>query len=79
MRAAGVTVEGSCWLFVLQDGLASVGEHLHSLVFQPVLKRKHVPGFLEEEVRYPKASLASVAHLVFVHHLAADRFPSIFR
>uniref|UniRef100_A0A3P9K218 Glomulin, FKBP associated protein a n=1 Tax=Oryzias latipes TaxID=8090 RepID=A0A3P9K218_ORYLA len=60
------------------DGLASVGEHLHSLVFQPVLKRKQVPGFLEEEVRYPKASLASVAHLVFVHHLAADRFPSIF-
>uniref|UniRef100_A0A3B3DNA0 Glomulin, FKBP associated protein a n=1 Tax=Oryzias melastigma TaxID=30732 RepID=A0A3B3DNA0_ORYME len=60
------------------DGLTAVGEHLHSLVFQPVLKRKQVPGFLEEEVRYPKASLAGVAHLVFVHHLAADSFPSVF-
>ncbi|XP_038574287.1 glomulin-like [Micropterus salmoides] len=58
--------------------LSSIGESLPSLVYQPLLKRKLVPGFLEEEVRYPKESLASLAHLVFVHHLAADTFPSIF-
>ncbi|XP_074506867.1 glomulin, FKBP associated protein a [Sebastes fasciatus] len=58
--------------------LGAVGESVPSLVFQPLLKRKQVPGFLEEEVRYPKESLASLAHLVFVHHLAADTFPSVF-
>ncbi|XP_063317880.1 glomulin, FKBP associated protein a isoform X1 [Pelmatolapia mariae] len=58
--------------------LGSIGESLGSLVHQPLLKRKQVPGFLEEEVRYPKESLASLAHLVFVHHLAADTFPTVF-
>lgn len=58
--------------------LGAVGESVPSLVLQPLLKRKQVPGFLEEEVRYPKESLASLAHLVFVHHLAADTFPSVF-
>nr|XP_046264324.1 glomulin, FKBP associated protein a [Scatophagus argus]XP_046264325.1 glomulin, FKBP associated protein a [Scatophagus argus] len=58
--------------------LNAIGEVLPSLVFQPLLKRKQVPGFLEEEVRYPKESLASLAHLVFVHHLATDTFPSVF-
>ncbi|XP_029309244.1 glomulin, FKBP associated protein a [Cottoperca gobio] len=58
--------------------LSAIGESLPSLVYQPLLKRKQVPGFLEEEVRYPKESLASLAHLVFVHHLAADTFPSVF-
>ncbi|TKS80073.1 Glomulin FK506-binding protein-associated protein [Collichthys lucidus] len=58
--------------------LSAIGESLPSLVYQPLLKRKQVPGFLEEEVRYPKESLASLAHLVFVHHLAADIFPSVF-
>ncbi|XP_070775209.1 glomulin, FKBP associated protein a [Enoplosus armatus] len=58
--------------------LRAIGESLPSLVYQPLLKRKQVPGFLEEEVRYPKESLASLAHLVFVHHLAADTFPSVF-
>ncbi|XP_068593671.1 glomulin, FKBP associated protein a isoform X1 [Cebidichthys violaceus] len=58
--------------------LSAIGESVPSLVFQPLLKRKQVPGFLEEEVRYPKESLASLAHLVFVHHLAADTFPSVF-
>uniref|UniRef100_A0AAQ6IPN6 Glomulin, FKBP associated protein a n=1 Tax=Anabas testudineus TaxID=64144 RepID=A0AAQ6IPN6_ANATE len=58
--------------------LSAIGEPLPSLVYQPLLKRKQVPGFLEEEVRYPKESLASLAHLVFVHHLAADTFPSVF-
>ncbi|XP_059200948.1 glomulin, FKBP associated protein a isoform X2 [Centropristis striata] len=58
--------------------LSAIGEPVPSLVFQPLLKRKQVPGFLEEEVRYPKESLASLAHLVFVSHLAADTFPSVF-
>uniref|UniRef100_A0A1A7YPD9 Glomulin, FKBP associated protein a n=1 Tax=Iconisemion striatum TaxID=60296 RepID=A0A1A7YPD9_9TELE len=62
----------------LQDILSAIGESLPALVFLPLLKRKRVPGFLEEEVRYPKTSLASLAHLVFVHHLAADTFPSVF-
>ncbi|KAK1878923.1 Glomulin [Dissostichus eleginoides] len=44
----------------------------------PLLRRRQVPGFLEEEVRYPKESLACLAHLLFVHHLAADAFPSVF-
>uniref|UniRef100_A0A8P4KIP9 Glomulin, FKBP associated protein a n=1 Tax=Dicentrarchus labrax TaxID=13489 RepID=A0A8P4KIP9_DICLA len=56
--------------------LSAIGEPVPSLVFQPLLKRKQVPGFLEEEVRYPKESLACLAHLVFVHHLAADTFPT---
>ncbi|XP_035526307.1 glomulin, FKBP associated protein a [Morone saxatilis] len=58
--------------------LSAIGEPLPGLVFQPLLRRKQVPGFLEEEVRYPKESLACLAHLVFVHHLAADTFPSVF-
>ncbi|XP_054452232.1 glomulin, FKBP associated protein a [Anoplopoma fimbria] len=58
--------------------LSAIGESVPSLVNQPLLKRKQVPGFLEEEVRYPKEALASLAHLVFVHHLAADTFPSVF-
>uniref|UniRef100_A0A8D3A1K3 Glomulin, FKBP associated protein a n=1 Tax=Scophthalmus maximus TaxID=52904 RepID=A0A8D3A1K3_SCOMX len=58
--------------------LSAIGQSLSSLVFQPLLKRKQAPGFLEEEVRYPKESLANLAHLVFVHHLAADTFPSVF-
>ena len=66
-------------LCFIQNSLSAIGEPLPSLVYQPLLKRKQVPGFLEEEVRYPKESLASLAHLVFVHHLAADTFPSVFR
>ncbi|XP_047445157.1 glomulin, FKBP associated protein a isoform X1 [Mugil cephalus] len=58
--------------------LCAIGEPLPSLVYRPMLKRKQVAGFLEEEVRYPTESLASLAHLVFVHHLAADTFPSVF-
>ncbi|XP_034558275.1 glomulin, FKBP associated protein a isoform X2 [Notolabrus celidotus] len=60
------------------ETLSAIGESLPGLVFQPLLKRKQVSGFLEEEVRYPKESLASLAHLVFVHHLTADTFPSVF-
>ncbi|XP_042353843.1 glomulin, FKBP associated protein a [Plectropomus leopardus] len=58
--------------------LCAIRESIPSLVHQPLLKKKQVPGFLEEEVRYPKESLASLAHLVFVHHLAAGTFPSVF-
>lgn len=60
------------------ETLRAIGESLPGLVYQPLLRRKQAPGFLEEEVRYPKESLASLAHLVFVHHLAADTFPSVF-
>lgn len=62
-----------------QNTLSAIGESLTDLVYQPLLKRKHAPGFLEEEVRYPKESLASLAHLVFVHHLTADTFPSVYK
>ncbi|KAM3604943.1 uncharacterized protein V6R79_018400 [Siganus canaliculatus] len=58
--------------------LSSIREPLPSLVFQPLMRRKQVPGFLEEEVRYPKEALASLAHLLFVHHLAAQTFPSVY-
>ncbi|XP_071372972.1 glomulin, FKBP associated protein a [Centroberyx affinis] len=60
------------------SSLRAIGESLPSLVCHPLLKRREVPGFLEEEVRYPKESLASLAHLLFVHHLAMDTFPAVF-
>ncbi|XP_077471216.1 glomulin, FKBP associated protein a isoform X2 [Stigmatopora argus] len=60
------------------NNLNAIGESTQSLVYQPLCKRKVTKGFLEEEVRYPKESLASLAHLVFVHHLAADTFPCVF-
>uniref|UniRef100_A0A672ZAM0 Glomulin, FKBP associated protein a n=1 Tax=Sphaeramia orbicularis TaxID=375764 RepID=A0A672ZAM0_9TELE len=62
----------------IMNSLSAIGESLPSLVYQPLLRRKEVPGFLEEEVCYPKESLASLAHLVFVHHLATDNFPSVY-
>ncbi|XP_077394184.1 glomulin, FKBP associated protein a [Festucalex cinctus] len=58
--------------------LNAIGESTPGLVYQPLSKRKKVAGFFEEEVRYPKESLASLAHLVFVHHLTADTFPCVF-
>lgn len=70
---------GSVCVCFVQNTLSAIGESLPSLVFQPLLKRKQVSGFLEEKVRYPKESLACLAHLVFVHHLAADTFPGVFR
>ncbi|XP_076000546.1 glomulin, FKBP associated protein a [Genypterus blacodes] len=60
------------------DCLSAIGETPSSLVSLPLSKRKEVPGFLEEEVRYPRESLASVAHLVFVHLLASDSYPAVF-
>ncbi|XP_060940806.1 glomulin, FKBP associated protein a [Limanda limanda] len=62
----------------IMNTLSGIGEPLTSLVYQPLLRRKQVLGFLEEEVCYPKESLASLSHLVFVHHLAADTFPCVF-
>lgn len=66
-------------VFHVQTTLVVIREPLPSLVFLPLLRRKQAPGFLEEEVRYPKDSLACLAHLVFVHHLAVDFYPSVFR
>lgn len=63
----------------LQSVFAAVGESLPNLVFHPLLKRKRLPGFLEEDARYPKESLACLSYLVFVHHQAADTFPCVFR
>lgn len=58
--------------------LCAIGESVQGLVRQPLLKRRQLPGLLEEEVRYPKESLACVAHLLFVHHLAVDTLPFVF-
>lgn len=66
-------------VYLIQNILRTIGEPLTALVHRPVLKRKLVPGFLEEEVRYPKESLASLTHLVFVHLLAADAFSYVYR
>ncbi|TRY87521.1 hypothetical protein DNTS_007083 [Danionella cerebrum] len=48
------------------------------LKFLNVQRRRKVPGFLEEEVRYPKESLACMSHLIFVDHIAVDIFPAVF-
>ncbi|KAJ3595532.1 hypothetical protein NHX12_004835 [Muraenolepis orangiensis] len=61
------------------SSLTAIGETLQGLVCHPVLSKRRVAGFLEEEVRYPKESLASLAHLLFVHHIAMDAFPAVFR
>ncbi|XP_077075134.1 glomulin, FKBP associated protein a [Siphateles boraxobius] len=57
--------------------LSNIGESLPNLLSRNVLKRREVPGFLEEEVRYPKESLACMCHLLFVNHLAVDIFPAV--
>ncbi|KAK2901187.1 hypothetical protein Q8A67_009302 [Cirrhinus molitorella] len=57
--------------------LSSIGESLPDLLSRSVLKRREVPGFLEEEVRYPKESLACLSHLLFVDHIAVDIFPAV--
>ncbi|KAJ8270906.1 hypothetical protein GJAV_G00120600 [Gymnothorax javanicus] len=58
--------------------LQRIGENLPSLLFRHLLKKKGEPGFLEEDVRYPKESLACLAYLVFVQHIAMETFPVIF-
>lgn len=57
--------------------LSSIGESLPDLLCHSVLRKREVPGFMEEEVRYPKESLASMAHLLFVKHIAMERFPAV--
>ncbi|XP_058274675.1 glomulin, FKBP associated protein a isoform X1 [Hemibagrus wyckioides] len=57
--------------------LCSIGESLLDLLSHNLMRKRDIPGFLEEEVRYPKESLASLAHLLFVHHIAMDMFPSV--
>ncbi|XP_050985746.1 glomulin, FKBP associated protein a [Labeo rohita] len=57
--------------------LSSIGESLPDLLSRSVLKRREVPGFLEEEVRYPKESLACLSHLLFVDYIAVDIFPAV--
>uniref|UniRef100_A0A3B4AAA2 Uncharacterized protein n=1 Tax=Periophthalmus magnuspinnatus TaxID=409849 RepID=A0A3B4AAA2_9GOBI len=65
----------------LRDFASSIliGDSLPALVHRPLLRHRHIPGFLEEEVRYPKESLACIAHLLFVHHLLADMFPTVYQ
>uniref|UniRef100_A0A3P8YSY3 Glomulin, FKBP associated protein a n=1 Tax=Esox lucius TaxID=8010 RepID=A0A3P8YSY3_ESOLU len=58
--------------------LSGIGETLSDLLCHGLLNKKEVPGFLEEEVCYPKESLASLAYLLFVHHIAIDSFPTVF-
>ncbi|XP_059915648.1 glomulin, FKBP associated protein a [Gadus macrocephalus] len=60
------------------SSLTAIGESLPGLVSHPVLRKRRAEGFLEEEVRYPKESLASLAHLLFVHHVAIDTFPAVY-
>ncbi|KAJ8357537.1 hypothetical protein SKAU_G00203310 [Synaphobranchus kaupii] len=58
--------------------LRRIGEHLPDLLFRHLLKKKEEPGFLEEDVRYPKDSLACLAYLLYVQHIAMEIFPAIF-
>lgn len=58
--------------------LRACGEPLSALVLRPLLRHTPVQGFLEEQVRYPSESLACVAHLLYVHHLEVDTFPSVY-
>ncbi|KAL0966695.1 hypothetical protein UPYG_G00298550 [Umbra pygmaea] len=58
--------------------LLGIGETLPDLLCHGLLSKREVPGFLEEEVCYPKESLASLAYLLFVHHIAMDHFPTVF-
>ncbi|KAM6948759.1 glomulin, FKBP associated protein a [Aplochiton taeniatus] len=58
--------------------ITAIGESLPDLLCHSLMRKKVLTGFLEEEVRYPKDSLASLAYLLFVHHVAMDTFPSVF-
>ncbi|XP_030630198.1 glomulin, FKBP associated protein a [Chanos chanos] len=57
--------------------LSSIGESLPDLLSHFLLRKRGVPGFLEEEVRYPKESLACLAHLLFVQHVSMETFPAV--
>ncbi|KAL4608317.1 glomulin isoform X1 [Arapaima gigas] len=58
--------------------LSGVGEALPKLLFHHLLRHKKEPGFLEEDVRYPKESLACLAYLLFVEHIGTESFPAVF-
>lgn len=58
--------------------ITAIGESLPNLLCHSLMRKKVLTGFLEEEVRYPKDSLASLAYFLFVHHIAMDTFPSVF-
>ncbi|XP_069049985.1 glomulin, FKBP associated protein a [Lepisosteus oculatus] len=58
--------------------LLSLGESLPHLLFHHVLKKKAETGFLEEDARYSRESLACLAYLLFVQRAAIDRFPAVF-
>ncbi|XP_036410423.1 glomulin, FKBP associated protein a [Megalops cyprinoides] len=58
--------------------LSRIGESLPDLVFRHLLKKKEEPGFLEEDARYPKESLACLAYLLFVQHISMEKFPATF-
>ncbi|KAL2078503.1 hypothetical protein ACEWY4_026188 [Coilia grayii] len=57
--------------------LSGIGESLPDLLCHMYLKKHAAPGFLEEEVRYPTESLANLAYLLFVHHIAIETFPAV--
>ncbi|KAG5286875.1 hypothetical protein AALO_G00019720 [Alosa alosa] len=57
--------------------LCGIGEPLPELLCHKLLKKRDVPGFLEEEVRYPRESLANIAYLLFVHHIGIETFPVV--
>ncbi|CAB1325910.1 unnamed protein product [Coregonus sp. 'balchen'] len=63
---------------LLEGILSGIGESPPDMLCHGLLWRREVPGFLEEEVCYSKESLASLAYLLFVQHIAMDTFPTIF-
>ncbi|MBN3298578.1 GLMN protein, partial [Amia calva] len=58
--------------------LSNLGESLPGLLLHHLLKKKEEPGFLEEDAKYPRESLACLAYLLFVQHIAIERFPAVF-
>ncbi|MGH0175390.1 UNVERIFIED_CONTAM: hypothetical protein FKN15_072344 [Acipenser sinensis] len=58
--------------------LSCIGESFHALLLHHLVKKKVEPGFLEEDVKYPKESLACLSYLLFVQHIGIERFPTVF-
>ncbi|MBN3293685.1 GLMN protein, partial [Polypterus senegalus] len=58
--------------------LCCTGESLPALIFHRLLSKKEEPGFLEEDAKYSKDSLACLSYLIFVQHLGMDKFPLVF-
>ncbi|XP_028817072.1 glomulin, FKBP associated protein a [Denticeps clupeoides] len=57
--------------------LSHIGESFTDLLSHNLLKKRGVSDFLEEEVRFPKDSLASLAYLLFVQHMAFENVPAV--